>query len=423
MRRSRPRAQSRYLPSVRALGLPLLTLLTTLSLAAATSAAPDRLEGVRSALVLRRDEPLFTEPNKGAARRGAAERGARLPVFELARGGGCSGRWFSVGPLAWICEEGAEASAASPPPEQPRASSADGLPNDYYFVGPDGSFGYGDLLVAEEGVPETQLLPGFGVAITREGQKPGGERYGLSTHGFWIPMRDLRRVATPRFRGTTVGDALDVAWVNVDKAHPRKTPGAAPTRDVLPRQTQLQVFETSEQSGKLWLRVGDGQWLPANEVSRPTRLARPAEVKTGEHWFDVELSTQTLTAYVGDHPVFATLVSSGRGPEGTVLATPKGIHHIWVKLAASDMDNLENLEANEAYAIQAVPWVMYFQQGYGLHGTFWHHAFGRVQSHGCVNLSPADAERLFDFASPRLPSGWSAALPTVYEPGSLVRVR
>ncbi|MES1183679.1 MAG: L,D-transpeptidase [Myxococcales bacterium] len=378
---------------------------------------------MRSALVLRREEPLFTEPNKGAARRGAAERGARLPVFELARGGGCSGRWFSVGPLAWICEEGAEASAASPPPEQPRARSADGLPNDYYFVGPDGSFGYGDLLVAEEGVPETQLLPGFGVAITREGQKPGGERYGLSTHGFWIPLRDLRRVATPRFRGTTVGDALDVAWVNVDKAHPRKTPGAAPTRDVLPRQTQLQVFETSEQSGKLWLRIGEGQWLPANEVSRPTRLARPAEVKTGEHWFDVELSTQTLTAYVGDHPVFATLVSSGRGPEGTVLATPKGIHHIWVKLAASDMDNLENLEANEAYAIQAVPWVMYFQQGYGLHGTFWHHAFGRVQSHGCVNLSPADAERLFDFASPRLPSGWSAALPTVYEPGSLVRVR
>jgi len=40
-----------------------------------------------------------------------------------------------------------------------------------------------------------------------------------------------------------------------------------------------------------------------------------------------------------------------------------------------------------------------------------------------VNLSPADAERLFNWASPRLPSGWTAALPTVYERGSLVRVR
>jgi lipoprotein-anchoring transpeptidase ErfK/SrfK len=146
-------------------------------------------------------------------------------------------------------------------------------------------------------------------------------------------------------------------------------------------------------------------------------------VKSGEHWFDVELATQTLVAYVGERPVFATLVSSGRGPEGSALATPKGLHRIWVKLASSDMDNLENLEANQNYAIQAVPWVMYFQTGYGLHGTFWHHAFGRVQSHGCVNLSPIDAERLFDWASPKLPSGWTAVLPTVYEQGSLVRVR
>ena len=400
-----------------------LALLATLSGATATLAAGDRLEGVHSVMVLRRDEPLFTEPNKGAARRGAAERGARLPVFELTRGGGCSGRWFSVGPLAWICEEGAEASAAAAPAERPRDVTADGLPYDYYFVGPDGSFGYGDLAVAEEGVPETQLLPGFGVAITREGQKPGGERYGLSTHGFWIPLRDLRRVTAPTFRGGAVGDALDVAWLNADKVHFRKSPGGAPARDIVPRQTRLQVFETSELAGKKWLRVGEQAWLLASEVTQPSRLARPSEVKAGEHWFDVELATQTLVAYIGDHPVFATLVSSGRGPEGTVLATPKGIHRIWVKLASSDMDNLENLEANENYAIQAVPWVMYFQKGYGLHGTFWHHAFGRVQSHGCVNLSPADAERLFDWASPRLPSGWTAALPTVYEQGSLVRVR
>jgi L,D-transpeptidase catalytic domain len=399
-----------------------LGLLATLGSARAR-AAPDRLEGVRSVLVLRRDEPLFTEPNKGAARRGAAERGARLPVFDLARGGGCSARWFSVGPLAWLCEEGAEASSASPPPERPRAPTTDGMPYDYYFVGADGSFGYGDLLIAEEGVPETQLLPGFGVAITREGQKPGGERYGLSTHGFWIPLRDLRRAATPRFQGTPLEGSLDVAWVSVDKATLRKAPGGAPTRALVPRQTRLRVLETREVGGKRWLRVGADEWLLHSEVAAPSPAPKPAEVKEGERWFDVELASQTLTAYVGDRPVFATLVSTGRGQPGTALATPKGLHRIWVKLAKSDMDNLENLEASESYAIQAVPWVMYFQKGYGLHGTFWHRAFGRVQSHGCVNLSPADAERLFELASPRLPSGWTAALPTVYEQGSLVRVR
>jgi hypothetical protein len=398
-------------------------LLSSLSSSGATRAAGDRLEGVRSVTVMRRDEPLFTEPSKGAMRRGAAGRGAHLPVFEIARGGGCTGRWFSVGPLAWICEEGAEASSAAAPPERAREVTTDGLPHAYYFVGPDGSFGYGDLLVAEEGVPETQLQPGFGVGITREGQKPGGERYGLSTHGYWIPLRDLRRVTAPVFRGAPLGGVLDVGWVSVDKARLRKAPGAAPGRDVVPRQTRVRISEVSELGGKTWLRVGDQEWLAASEVARPSVAPRPASVRDGEHWFDVELASQTVTAYVGDQPMFATLASTGRGQEGSELATPKGEQRIWVKLEASDMDNLENLEANESYAIQAVPWVMYFKKGVGLHGTFWHRAFGRVQSHGCVNLSPADAERLFDWASPRLPSGWTAVLPTVYEQGSLVRVR
>jgi lipoprotein-anchoring transpeptidase ErfK/SrfK len=279
------------------------------------------------------------------------------------------------------------------------------------------------LLIAEEGVPETQLLPGFGVAITREGQKPGGERYGLSTHGFWIPLRDLRRATAPSFRGTAVSGTLDVAWVRGDKVRLRRAPASPPAGDLVPRQTRVSVLEEREALGRVWLRVGEHEWLAAGDVARPTRSARPADVKRGERWFDVELATQILTAYVGDEPAFATLVSTGRGQEGTELATPKGSQRIWVKLQASDMDNLENLEQSESYAIQAVPWVMYFKKGIGLHGTFWHRAFGRVQSHGCVNLSPADAERLFDWASPRLPSGWTAVLPTVYEQGSLVRVR
>jgi hypothetical protein len=398
-------------------------LLTTSSAAIGRGAAPDRLEGVRSVMVLRRDEPLFVEPHKGASRRGAAERGARLPVFEVARGGGCVGRWFSVGPLAWICEDGAEASGATAPSEQARAPSGDGLPFDYYFVGPDGSFGYTDLRIAEEGVPEAQLQAGFGVAITREGQKPGGDRYGLTTHGFWVPLRDLRRASVPAFRGSELGEAFDLGWVSADKVRVRQTPGGPTARDVLPRQTQVKIMEVEQHGGKSWLRIGEQQWLLASELARPTKLARPTEVKDGERWFDVEIDSQVLTAYVGDRPVYATLVSTGRGKQGTDLATPKGIHRVWVKLRSSDMDNLENLEESTNYAIQAVPWVMYFEKGYGLHGTFWHRAFGRVQSHGCVNLSPADAEQLFSFASPRLPSGWTAVLPTVYERGSLVRVR
>jgi lipoprotein-anchoring transpeptidase ErfK/SrfK len=87
------------------------------------------------------------------------------------------------------------------------------------------------------------------------------------------------------------------------------------------------------------------------------------------------------------------------------------------------MDNLESEEANRYYAIQEVPWVMYFKEGYGLHGTFWHRSFGTVQSHGCVNLTPLDAQRLFHWTSPRLPAGWTAVLPARHERGTLIRIR
>ena len=121
--------------------------------------------------------------------------------------------------------------------------------------------------------------------------------------------------------------------------------------------------------------------------------------------------------------MFATLVSTGKGRGKSIQATPKGAHRIWVKLVSTDMDNLEDEEASRYYAMQAVPWVMFFDKGYGLHGTFWHRSFGNVRSHGCVNLTPRDAQWLFHWTSPRLPAGWTAALPTDYEPGTLVRVR
>src|SRR5690606_15301213 len=149
-----------------------------------------------------------------------------------------------------------------------------------------------------------------------------------------------------------------------------------------------------------------------------TEAPPPADLRPHERWIDVDLERQVLTAYAGSEPVLTTLISSGRGTGTAENATPRGEHRIWVKLRASDMDNLEDPEASRYYAIQSVPWVMYFQKGYGLHGAFWHRDFGRVRSHGCVNLSPLDAQRLFHWTSPRLPAGWTAVFPTEYERGT-----
>lgn len=71
------------------------------------------------------------------------------------------------------------------------------------------------------------------------------------------------------------------------------------------------------------------------------------------------------------------------------------------------------------YFAEEVPYVMHFDWGRALHGTYWHDSFGTEKSHGCVNLSMQDAKWLFEWADPQLPDGWHTVvsqnrkLPTV----------
>ncbi|HYP98017.1 MAG TPA: L,D-transpeptidase [Polyangiaceae bacterium] len=381
---------------------------------------------VKSAEVTRADEPLYQGPSNAEPRRGAAARGARLPVFGSKHGPGCRTRYLLVGALAWLCQDGAELSPAAPDTDDDGAlpKSRDGLPYRYHFVGPDGTFGYRAVQTAEDGVPDAQLLKGFGVAVIRVEKNPEGNQFGLTTEDLWVPMRDLSPVAPIAFHGRELSGALSVAWVTSQTAFASAAPGKPQNPKLkLSRFQTLDVLEQRELAGHRWFRYAADAWLSDRDARAPTPADLPSELRPGERWIDVEIASQVLTAYVGDRPVFATLVSTGRGNDGSVLATPRGVHRLWVKLRGSNMDNLDDESAAENYAIQAVPWVMYFERGYGLHGTFWHRAFGSKHSHGCVNLTPLDAERLFGWTSPKLPPGWSAALPTSYEPGTLIRVR
>jgi hypothetical protein len=391
------------------------------STAPAALAAPPLPESVE---VVRRDEPLFSDPAATAPRRGTAMRGARLPVFGVRSGPGCQGDYYLVGPLAWVCAEGVLPSQAKPLPPLGSAPVG-GLPYRYFFVRPDGSFGYRNLATAESGVPDAQFQPGFGVAVTRTEARPdGGDPFGLTTHGLWVPMRDLGGPVVAPDALAVDFDGKDFIWILADAPQVHAAPAGVRRRDVtLTRLSRAPVLERMEKAKVTWLRIGERSWIRERDTVGPRIAEGPAAARPDERWIDVDLERQIVTAYRGEKPVFAMLASTGRGALGSEQATPPGEYRIWVKLRSSDMDNLENLEAQTNYAIQAVPWVLYFHRGYGLHGAFWHRAFGRVQSHGCVNLTPSDAERLFEWASPRLPEGWSAAFPTDYEPGTIVRVR
>ena len=137
---------------------------------------------------------------------------------------------------------------------------------------------------------------------------------------------------------------------------------------------------------------------------------RPPEIPEGSKWIHVDISDQALTAYEGDMPVFVTLVSSGNEKKDPAYMTPRGLYWIISKNVTATMANLALDE--EAYWIEDVPWTMYFYKSYALHGAFWHNVFGNMRSHGCVNLTPADARWLFYWTDPVVPLGWHG----VYSP-------
>ncbi len=135
---------------------------------------------------------------------------------------------------------------------------------------------------------------------------------------------------------------------------------------------------------------------------------------TDERWIEVDLSEQKLRAHNGNNIDYEFLISSGKW-----APTPTGEFRIWVKLKYTKMEGGRK-ENNTYYYLPNVPYVQYFYKGYGIHGAYWHNNFGQPMSHGCINLSIPDAEKLFYWTSPSLKQGKSIVYSSKEGPGTKV---
>lgn len=372
-------------------------------------------EWAKSVEIIRDDEALSVSP--GGTRRGLIAAGVRLPLLGATRGPGCVARWLLVGPVAYVCADKVKLSPDPPGvAETIHPPPADALPYHYYFVGKDGAEAYSKLSDVEDETPAEQLERGWSVAGVSEIAHKGAT-YVVTRKGRYIPRAQLGSITAFGFHGETITGTMNVGWINPDKTSVFND-AKANAKNVGAR-TRLQKIEVLEKKNG-FLRITDG-WIKEKDARVPT-LSDPPEGATAR-WIDIDLSTQTLVAYEGKQPVFATVVSTGRAAG----ATPKGVHKIWVKLRSATMSNADDAkDTNDdatPYSIEDVPWVQYFSNGIAIHGAFWHRKFGNVASHGCVNVAPLDAMRLFDWTLPRLPRGWDASFPTAAEPATVVRVR
>ena len=360
--------------------------------------------------------PVYAAADENAPRRGTLLLGARLPAGARVVGAGCGdGNFVALGPDAFACERDL-APVASPvvPTKDPARSD---LPFEYLQTSGDATNAYAATDDYFTGEYATVLGRGFVVAVA-ERVSQSGVGFVRTLSGLYVREHELRPMRASTFAGVHLqhGELASLGFVIADGAEVR----VAPNGTVVRRAKRLERVTISGEPEHGWLQLSDATYLPARAVARPELRTPPSELEPGERFIDVDLARQILVAYQGAEPVFATLISSGRDKPGT--RTPRGAFRIWVKLRESDMRDSERYALEQSYAIEHVPWVQYFKQGFALHAAFWHDRFGEPHSRGCVNLSPSDARFLFALTSPALPPGWFAVHPTASERGTLVIV-
>ena len=125
-------------------------------------------------------------------------------------------------------------------------------------------------------------------------------------------------------------------------------------------------------------------------TATPTRTRRgvlPDNVNHEGRWINIDLSAQRLYAYEGSEVIRSFVISSGRSRTPTLV----GQFNVWIKLRWATM-------TGPGYHLTNVPYVMYYDGSYGIHGTYWHNNFGTPMSAGCVNMITEDAEWLYNWS-------------------------
>lgn len=229
----------------------------------------------------------------------------------------------------------------------------------------------------------------------------------LLTGAGWLLRQQVNPESTQDQRQPLIAHALAAAGPvtgEVSTAPAQAANGiaetAVPTITPTPMQLAAKNILHSGQPRATWTVTPTPTATPtATPTVQPTFISsdynsgtRPFGISNNERWIDVNLTTQSLTAYEGDTVVFSALVSSGTWDHPTVT----GQFRIWLRYESQTMNG--RLLGYDYY-LENVPYVMYFFEDYALHGAYWHNNFGTPMSHGCVNIHPTDAGWLYSWSS------------------------
>lgn len=227
-----------------------------------------------------------------------------------------------------------------------------------------------------------------------------------------VPVEEL---ATPLVPYVEIIDGCELAidYTCVRVYHEMATSSTAASQ--LRKGMVLRVGEVlTDEHGTTWYKIIFDEWLryPYRVIdewylqhSSSTRLlydVGPIEMSTSTEIIPsstkkivVDRSDQMLYAYEGDTIVIEDSISTGL----LLTPTPRGTFTIYRKTPSRYMQGPIPGISTDFYDLPGVPWNLYFTyEGAVVHGAYWHNQFGKQWSHGCVNLPPARAEELYNWA-------------------------
>jgi lipoprotein-anchoring transpeptidase ErfK/SrfK len=233
-------------------------------------------------------------------------------------------------------------------------------------------------------------LPNYPAYVAYMTSRTGdnGSTYYLINYG-WMAAEDLRPLTPSAFSGLIITREITFrfGWVLKDT---NSVNAKGETRRAYKRYQVVQEVPASTQKDG-FIAVGNDEWLPQAEVA----LVDPkVPADAGENtcrFIYANLANQTLTVYKDCKLIFATLISSGKNSW-----TFEGRFAILNKVPYSSITPPDYSTSD--YYIEGVPYFMTYAGDFGFHGAYWHDDFGAAGSHGCINLSPADAKWLYDWA-------------------------
>ncbi len=222
-----------------------------------------------------------------------------------------------------------------------------------------------------------------GAWIVMAGSDSAGKALSALLYSTNTPVPSLTATPKPTSTRTRIPTKTQTPLPTTTTA-PTVTETALPTDTLTPEPTATETLEPTLEPSPTDLPVE--VFIPT-DTYEPDPYIPPSGGSADERWVDVDLTNQMTYAYEGDLLVNSFLVSTGTWEHPTVT----GQFHIYVKYLYADM-------TGPGYYLADVPYVMYFYEGYGLHGTYWHSNFGTPMSHGCINLRTDDAGWLFNWA-------------------------